>query len=557
MKNRLLPLAGLLLLLAAPHAEAALGSCTQDPLAKEILTFAANPVSDHYTLKVLQRIDAGIQNVAGISGEDPTDEYRDEWLPRISTALNELINSETNIGAEREALRDQTACLAIDAMLLESAIEEVRCELNKAYADGRSGALPALLDLLGFTNDRHRTLLEAARDPLVEDVTWHRIYRFDDPEKLGAEGCLAITEESRGVPVCVSMNPAECRQKNGTPYLSAYGCVQNGHQNNPESDAPDDTSMLCPFHTDYLPPMAGGYWEDENEDEDEDESGSEEGRVATSFGCDAKTLLAYSAFGSIAAEAEALKEFLETRDEFITSLEGLSGAPDGDQFGSTVSTAWEHRSLHGCFSQILEDPSLEKILPETTLLTGPASNLLYQLGLARWELFGPFSFERDELTVARQLAESRIRNVSGRSSLPASQSGATLDISSLYDLFGTVIRREADVVIQRRSSRQAMEESIVLAKLVDAPVRLAKRLAPIRESTVELSRLASELDFGMRKFARGLAWFLLRSCVGRPGAVELSGVLKIVLTDACFPYASGEFLGNPLTHLVCRGAAGL
>ena len=127
--------------------------------------------------------------------------------------------------------------------------------------------------------------------------------------------------------------------------------------------------------------------------------------------------------------------------------------------------------------------------------------------------------------------------------------------SALSSILRGTIRSQGINQLQQRNLHQAVLESAALAKIVDAPQRLSRNFRLVGKSGVNLAQLAHELDQGTRKFARDLAWFLLRSCLGRPGAEKLQGILRIVLEESCFPYTNGEYLKNPTIHLLCRDNA--
>ncbi|HLD63955.1 MAG TPA: hypothetical protein VI913_03630 [Candidatus Peribacteraceae bacterium] len=568
--KRLLPLlAGLFIFWAHP-AFAALGSCTSDPAAKDAL--GQQPTSSHYVGKVLQRIEAGINNAQSKETVDVTDGYREEWLPRLAAAMNRIVDSDIALGEEQDALFEQTACTALDFTILEAATEEVRCELGKAYEEGRASALPLLIDLMGFARDRQKNFLSGYADPFIEDVTWHRIYSFDDISGLNTSGCLIIVDPDVGIPFCIALPGPTCQANGGQPFLTYYGCMANGHQPAPDVSLPSPELALCPFSTDYLPPMAGGYVQGSSSSA----SSASSSRRALSYGCDLKTAPAYGSYAPTMAEMKALEGLLAERDIFIKGVGDLGGAaaainqsadgPDLTHFGSTVSELWEHGSFKGCFHQILNDaklpPDVAKLVKATSSARSsqPAqaavSNLIYLLGLTRLEPRGSFAFERNESAVIKRLIEQRVawtaRRAAAETLVPREVSA--LFVFDLADLLDSLVRSQAVLTLSNRSQQQAVEESIAVAKLVDAPIRLSHHMASLRQGTAEIGILANKLDKGMRNFGRGLTWFLLRSCLGRPGAVELGNVLKVILADQCFPYTNGTFLGNPAVHQACLNA---
>ena len=67
-------------------------------------------------------------------------------------------------------------------------------------------------------------------------------------------------------------------------------------------------------------------------------------------------------------------------------------------------------------------------------------------------------------------------------------------------------------------------------------------------------------DLDRRSFVRDFAYFLRRSCIDRPCSQRLDRILKIVFTDECFPFVSGQFLNDTVQNpgwRRCMTAAGI
>ncbi len=79
---------------------------------------------------------------------------------------------------------------------------------------------------------------------------------------------------------------------------------------------------------------------------------------------------------------------------------------------------------------------------------------------------------------------------------------------------------------------------------------IEEAFAPLTQSIGELGRLTKEINPGagdtrsnarsLRDFARDAAFFLRRSCMNRDCNASLERAYKILATDECFPYTSGE-----------------
>jgi len=81
---------------------------------------------------------------------------------------------------------------------------------------------------------------------------------------------------------------------------------------------------------------------------------------------------------------------------------------------------------------------------------------------------------------------------------------------------------------------QGMEEAFApLTKTIGELARLVRIIHPEQGDTVTVER-------SLRDAVRDAAFFLRRSCMNRQCNTPLERVLKIVTTDECFPYTSGD-----------------
>jgi hypothetical protein len=88
---------------------------------------------------------------------------------------------------------------------------------------------------------------------------------------------------------------------------------------------------------------------------------------------------------------------------------------------------------------------------------------------------------------------------------------------------------------------QATKEASILPKAQDAELEVLEAIKPIRPAITRVIGLVLQSDEGLRKFARNYAYFLRRSCIYRPCNEKLETIMKVLYSDECFPYASGEF----------------
>lgn len=88
---------------------------------------------------------------------------------------------------------------------------------------------------------------------------------------------------------------------------------------------------------------------------------------------------------------------------------------------------------------------------------------------------------------------------------------------------------------------QATKEASILPKAQDMQKEVIQAMKPLRPAMKSNIELVQKSTGGMRKFAKGYAYFLRRSCINRQCNSQLETILKILFTDECFPYASGEF----------------
>ncbi|MDD3896335.1 MAG: hypothetical protein PHU04_00605 [Candidatus Peribacteraceae bacterium] len=304
---------------------------------------------------------------------------------------------------------------------------------------------------------------------------------------------------------------------------------------------------VCPFHSNYLPPTALGY------------------------GCDLEAMGNLRSIASVGEEYSSLETLLARKDEFLSNVANLKDIimemnaftgnenPDMSHWGQ----ARVHREKFGCIdSSETASQVTGKIL----------KNALFKMGGTRMEKRGPFSFVKDEPTLAREFMEMRtywgeVRPQADDFKYPdefvadADQAKAEKREESL-PFTERVMREFGRIFFRDWNIRQARKEAAIVAKASDPYLQLQRELAMVRKEMRVLAEVASKKDMGGRNLARKLAFFLRTTCLFRPCNTQLDAVLKFVLTDECFPYVDGSFEdtkpGVPKWHEVrCKQEAGL
>lgn len=280
----------------------------------------------------------------------------------------------------------------------------------------------------------------------------------------------------------------------------------------------------CPFHTDYLPPSVGGY------------------------GCDAtalrQVLRGLSASGAGGSELRAA-----TQAELASLEAGLRAAADYELRLLALGQA------SGQLDRIVSGgPALPSLSPppqHRPPLSGCFRTRPLPPEVVRHELRGPFSLERDDerlLTIFREQRRSEERE----RPLPSYLDAGRTVVHWILGWLGLQEGRE----LGEFQGTQGERESMTVAATVDPSGSFERLTISVRE----FSDLASGRD-GVRAFVRDFAYFLRLSCVFRPCSSRLERVMRVVVTDECFPYANGEFLrdaprGKPRWEL-CKEKAGI
>lgn len=501
--------AGMLLFFATAQAE------TPDAEALSNIP----PISTHYTRKIIERVQRGLAHAESAQDTQDPSLFRiffGSWLDQTSAAMLSLVDTDLRIEAQHRDLTEATACLHLDILILESWTERVRVKLHEAFAQRNIISMLRLMSLIRFLNQRIAHLVRGARDPLYEDTSWGTMYLFDPPGQVWC--CL----DGKLGNACKPMAEEECARK-GTPFLTPRACQEFGCLL-PEDVDPTEGRM-CPFHSDYLPPVESGY------------------------GCDTDAMPeeAAAVHAPTRSEREALLELLKVRDDLRKEIRGTTTRADDER---------EHRTVSGC----LED------IPEWKAF-GTGDTLFSHLRLAAYERRGPFSLEADEPAIALRFLRwirrwGEIRPQADELKYPSEfppgreREEATEREEEMGPL-ERILRWMLRIYYRVWSIRRTPEEALPLLEAHDLMLTLEKEAGAgqLRSATDRLVTLAHNLNGGMRGFTRNHAYFIRRTCVFRPCNKRLEQILRIVFQDICFPYADGRYKGGADVHTQCKNAA--
>lgn len=491
-----------------------------------------DPISS-YVRAVIDRAKDGL-NAAGGGGGGANEVLKAFWLDKATASALARIDTHLRIVEQEKSLLEVSPCLHIDTLILEGWIERVRQAKENAGRDGDAVKVINLLSLEEYLDRRMAALFAGVRDPSYHDTDEGDIYGFDVPPLWCCKG--RSESEDRGAE-CASIGDeagaTNCTAKGGVltkrfAACIAAGCAGGGREG--------DQEALCPFDSDYLPPVATGY------------------------GCDASVLEPYRNRGNEATkkEYEALEQLVRSRDEFIASVGPLKDimellnryldTPGHDltNFQGSLSSNRSHRKVSGCLTE-------EQIPPELVLWDRRGSfsllkneTVLMPALSALWRHWGRERLPPDYLKPSGQLAAGSEEQ----------QKAKELE-NSTFAWFFLIGRRNSQQYLEARSVTQAEAESFVIAKALDASLQILEVLKPLRKEVSTFSLTVEKPDQGIRGFVRNFASFLRVSCLYRPCNERLDRILKIVFQDSCFPYANGLFLTDPKIHEKCQQEAGL
>jgi len=572
--------------LALPLWVEASGCDTVDQILQSV-----EPVSDHYTRRVLQRAQAGISFAQGLSSTFEDDDFL-YWLDKSYRSMSQIVDTDLRVIVPNRDLEEATACLHIDLFLIETMMEKVRCEIEDAFAESNGSAIEILRDVLFFLNDRYRALLLGNMDNTNEDQQWWFKQTFDQPDGTSAGEWLSAPYNT--TLCCNNVNwtcePTEnyCQ---GSAFLTEDGCVDNSQCTVREGHEPTDYKM-CPFHSDYLSPTVIVQTYEMDFSKDPPSVKPLEKPIAAGYGCDLTVLERYANLSldgtdideAIKAEYQGLKIMTKERDEFIKQsfsmkahAEQLNKWLGRDPIKGLEFFGWTMEELS---TGTEEDPEMAKMRVHTTRIgcSEVDGETLFPLfppperwppawpeGAVQESRRGPFSLSENVLKLMRSYQDWHIylakeRPYPDQYKLPGEfEEEGREDRIGGYRFIDTLTRfmrfDYARPFLLEEHIKQETAESFIVAKVSDAPRQIYSKLEPLRSSVKELSKNGDSLQSGIRRFARGLAYYLRRSCLNRPCNERLERILKIVLEDTCFPYTSGDYIDNERMHENCEEGA--
>jgi hypothetical protein len=551
MKTFLFSIGFLTVLLPAVVA----AQCPESEAAQKLLS--EDPIG-HYTIEVFDRVDTGISNAKDSpSGEDIVDLMDMHFLITIESIMYMLVDTDLRAVEYSRDLATITSCLHLDLAMMEAKMEEIRCEINAAYEAKSSGAIRQLKGISSFLNERYRHLVRGALEPDYTDEDWVFYNEFDDP----FEGWCCVLDLLE----CQVMESDDCTvvQGDGTGGYDFYdtkdACtVDSTCVFAEDGDTDPKYKPICPFDSDYLADNSTGY------------------------GCQLTLLGRFSGgdFEAITAEADALIELTEIRDSFLEDISHIKDTTleidnlvdetmlneherrQLERFGEVEDV--DHKRIFGCDADVPDEES-EDDEDGTDLNPGVKPSEEWSAIARR----GPFFFHIDHLTIWKKYFRLQHEWAAQREypeylrlpdEFPDEDDridAAELEEESLGLMRGP--RLEFRNVWMNFMHKQATREASILPKAQDAELEVLEALAPLRPAIKRLIGLVTEPDVGIRKFARNYAYFLRRSCLYRPCNEKLETIMKVLYSNECFPYASGEFTGglepNP-EHVTCMEDVG-
>lgn len=443
----------------------------------------AEPISQHYVKKILERADEGIAySQEALAPDDFFPFYLPFWSRSVGGTIVRIVDSRQALSNRADDLANTTACLRHDQIILECKLDEVRKELDAQLERGSFFGIMQLQALAIFLQDRLAYLSAGSVDGSFADPSWELQRLFDREE----------------------IEPLE--------------------------------EPLCPFHSDYTPPRMTGYGCDvsvlepiayrlpfaqaELDGLRKIESQIDEYRRILPLLQDA-TANEYVPGGGSSYPQVSQRQHLT----IIGCQEEVGVCSDGDlvcgsdEFcaskgqGTCLRNVFEptipKRSIRGSFSfpadhmTILEE-FLEKRIDDGLSRTFPAG----------WTLAEDLPKDGEEAQIREDDDDV----------LLSARAGARI-------FFRTI------------SGIQGRKEGAVFPESTDSQLEIAESLSDMRASIGELSRIASKRE-GLRAFLIDFAYFLRRSCAFRPCTKRLEQIIRIGMQDNCFPYTNGEFLDD-------------
>jgi hypothetical protein len=399
-----------------------------------------------------------------------------------------------------------------------------------ALQQGRTIAILRLTDLLQFLGDRQRHLLLGARNPDYTDPTWGQRRSFDPPEQVWC--CPASTPGN----ACVRTAQPLCLTGGGTSFETLDQCLGFGCRE-PVIPAPEETT-LCPFHSDYEPPML--------------ESG---------LGCDERAMtgsrLAFipmqderTALVSVMTQVELYRQQARELMEMQSDL-GFARDP----LPPPLAPRPDHQTIMGCIRQrgaCSMNAAVECGNDGDCAAQSLGTCVLpSDVVLMKRTLRSSFSAARDHLGILEDFLRKRRQEGLSREFVDDLKTAPEFPPTKAAerarrereDFFQLGIRTGFREVFRQMSKLQGEQEAATYPLAGDSQLTIAGSLSYLRGSVAALSVQAGSRD-GVRRFVVGLAYYARRTCIYRPCSMRLDQILKLALTDECFPYTNGAYLSD-------------
>jgi len=167
-------------------------------------------------------------------------------------------------------------------------------------------------------------------------------------------------------------------------------------------------------------------------------------------------------------------------------------------------------------------------------------------GALKMETHGPFSLDKNNLRLVREYMV--MREVWGKRRPLYYRLPEEYNSWSIWNPFVLVDAYLQSWVRGELKKWDVYQEQIIAPSVphaTDTPKQTGLEFLVIRSFIGEYGRIANSLNQGtMRDFARGINWFIRRSCIDRPCIERLDHILKLILKESCFPYTNGQYMGG-------------
>ena len=492
----------------------------------------------HYAQQVIERVDKGLTAAKTMpTNSDIFDMFKMHWLINIESIMYMLLDTELHSVEYSRDLTKISACLHADLAILEAKMEEVRCELKEAHLNKSPGGVGRLESIALFLNNRYKHLVLGALNTKHTDPTWQYWHAFDEP--FGGWCCVSGPNE------CRPMTSSECSKEENNPvggnefYPTRNDCLNNDiciSASGPDN-APPKYEPICPFDSNYLAPTFSGY------------------------GCDLTVLDEFRDLDdtSLKEEYDALDALVDVRDRFLDDTDHIRQSAlkmdsildetmlsDAErqhlnQFGEAKVREIEHKRVFGCEADVPPEED-----EDTDGDGDPADKVKPSKLWATQEVRGPFNFTKDHLNIWKEFFRLNLwwaeqREYPDYLKKPSEffkeeDREKSMSLNSLLVPRNNLRMRWASFMRD-----QATQEAVILPKAQDMQQGVVSAMQPLRDAMKGNIELVQDSSGGLRKFAKGYAYFLRRSCINRQCNSQLETILKILFSDVCFPYASGEF----------------